>query len=58
MRKCPQKDQQEVEVYSYGSQIICLQNYEFDIQKSTNNSYAQLKGNYAHSIPNETSVQK
>ena len=42
IRKCPYRDQQQVEVYS-GAYAVKQRNNEFAIKTSTNSNYAQLK---------------
>ena len=43
---------------STGDYVISLSNCEFEIRTSKGKSYARLKADYFHNIPNETTIQK
>ena len=58
MRKCTLKDDQEIKLYSSGDDVMRLKNDEINIKTGKNLSFAQLKADSAHNIPNETTSQK
>ena len=52
MRKCTLKDDQEIKLYSSGDDVMRLKNDEINIKTGKNLSFAQLKADSAHNIPN------